>query len=666
MGKLGKRARKFAKKNLQSVMKKNRKSKIIFKRRSSKNRKIVAEDAGKHAKEQQKKEISGMSKTDDKLSNNLLDDLFAVDDEDYIEDFYDSDGYLSEDSECPYINEEELVEKDIENESALEGENRKFYLELADQKSKLANILKKDPKFSEFLESRKAELKSSRIEETYSDEEDDIDYQSEDESGEQNNKKILTSSTIDVWCWLVVEEPNGPALANLLNAFRTACRYGNDQDESPFKISDKDTFSKILSFVLCEMDGIIRNRLEISESCTEEKVMKLKTKPIWETVGPLVKSYLKSCINILNQVTDSKLLDFVLSRLKASVVFFAAFPSLIRRLIKISTHLWVTGEDSLSLSSFLIVRELANQLNLECFDTCLSKTFRTCIAHCKFVQPTNLKHIEFLMDSVVELYSLDIQKSYPKVIQSVQQLAIILQKAYKTKNEDVLRKIYSWQYINCINIWVKFIAHNIKEHDLRPLSSFLIDIISGVACLFTGPRYVPLRVKCVQMLNNLSSSTGIFIPISSLVFESLEHKGNDSLDMERGEAVNFASLLKVPKNLLKTRSFHEECIHSAVQLLLVHFSQWSYHISFPEVATIPLILLKRLCESIKLESLKRSVKRLIDQVEKNVGFIERKRDEVVYSPNDLTSVDSFLQLEKHGSDASFTKYYASLLQNARS
>jgi len=86
-------------------------------------------------------------------------------------------------------------------------------------------------------------------------------------------------------------------------------------------------------------------------------------------------------------------------------------------------------------------------------------------------------------------------------------------------------------------------------------------------------------------------------------------------------------LMQVPKQLLKSRGFHEECIHSAMELLLAHFAQWSYHISFPEVATIPLILLKRFHEKTSLESLRRSVKRLIDQVlvKRKIGALKLKK-----------------------------------------
>jgi len=119
----------------------------------------------------------------------------------------------------------------------------------------------------------------------------------------------------------------------------------------------------------------------------------------------------------------------------------------------------------------------------------------------------------------------------------------------------------------------------------------------------------------------------------------------------------------VPKNLLKPRDFQEECILSAIQILSAHFAQWSYHVSFLEVATIPLVLLKRLHEQTTVESLRRPIKRLIDQVTENKDFIERKREVVSFSPNDKASVDSFLQEEKVSRTASFTRFYASVAEN---
>jgi len=90
--------------------------------------------------------------------------------------------------------------------------------------------------------------------------------------------------------------------------------------------------------------------------------------------------------------------------------------------------------------------------------------------------------------------------------------------------QEVVKTICSWQYINCIDMWVTLISASIHDYDLQPLLYMIVQIINGVALLFPGPRYLPLRLRCIQWLNNLSGSSGVFIPITSLVLDILEYK----------------------------------------------------------------------------------------------------------------------------------------------
>uniref|UniRef100_A0A0A9CQB2 Uncharacterized protein n=1 Tax=Arundo donax TaxID=35708 RepID=A0A0A9CQB2_ARUDO len=75
------------------------------------------------------------------------------------------------------------------------------------------------------------------------------------------------------------------------------------------------------------------------------------------------------------------------------------------------------------------------------------------------------------------------------------------------------------------------------------------------------------------------------------------------------------------------------------------------------------MLLKRLHEQTALESLHRPIKRMIDQVNENKDFIQRKREGVSFSPNDKASIESFLQEEKSKGNTSFTRFYASIAEN---
>ncbi|XP_052199584.1 protein REBELOTE isoform X2 [Diospyros lotus] len=614
----------------------------------------------------------------DEVSEDVsLDVIFNEDDSDVAEDASDSDGFLYEESSCPPVAESKSeinLEDDNSGIIGMSMHNSKIYEELAAKKKTLDKLKKKDPEFDKFLASYKKGLEMSQDEHMDSDEDETGDHGMQlmdEDSSVMNKGNVLTNSIINSWSQLVKEEHNEFALTSLLNAYRAACHYGAESISVPYaascqRIQNSETFCSILLFMLNEADNVFRSLLKIhSSSFKKEILLDLKNTSKWKSLQPLVKSYLRSTLFLLNQVTDLEILVFSLNRLRASIIFFAPFQSLLHRLIKVSVHLWATGQGVLSSCSFLVLRDLAVAFSLECFDICFTKTYKAYISRCKVVDSVNSRHIQFLRNSLVELCSLDVHKSCNKAFVSIQHLAKILKQGLRTKKKDALKKICSWQCANCIDLWVTFIAANICDYDLHHVFYAIVQLINGVACLFPGPRYFPLRIKCIQWLNLLSSSSGIFIPVASFVLDVLEYKtGKDG--GKQGKSFNFSSVLKLPKHLLKSQDFQKECVTSAVELLSVHFSQWSCHISFPELATVPIIRLRKFHETARTESLKRGVKRLIDQVEQNVEFVQRKRDEVAFSPKDQQSVELFLQLEKCSLNAPFMQYYRSVIQKAAS
>ncbi|KAI3789708.1 hypothetical protein L2E82_02511 [Cichorium intybus] len=658
MGKLGKKARKFAKKNLPSVLRQRRKNKITFKKRpSKKDKNDVAEKVVPTA------ELSNGRESESEITmTTSLDALFAEDDNVMVTDDSDSDGYLSEDPSSENLSANGNLEDDRDKRT-LSINNQKIYEELAKQKTLLDKLKKKDQKFVKFLESYNKN-KIAKNQEMYSDE-DEID-EGEDlmvlDDSITNKRKVLTISDINSWSNLITKENSESALTNLVNAYRAACHLGHE--ENGFIIQDNETFCKIYTFMLSEADNIFRGLLKIpSSSRKKDSILELKNTPRWKKVKPMVKSYLRSTLFLLKQVTDLEILAFTITRLRASVIFFAAFPSLLNRVIQIVVPLWATCEGTLSSSCFLVIEDVVSVFGSNYFDTCFIKTYKAYIARCRSMETVDAKHIEFLRDSFVNLCSLDVEKSCNKALVSIQQLAYILRHAKQKENKEAIKKIYSWQYGQCIDMWVQFISTNTHENDIQPLLHIIIDLINGIANLFPGPRYIPLRTRCIQWLNKLSNSFSIFIPVASLILDMLEYKLTKDGSKSR-KSVKLASSLKLPKFWLKSQNFLEQCVYSAIELLSVHFLQWSFHISFPELATISLIRLKKFYEKTTLESLRRVVKRLMDQVEQNVEFVQKKRDDVAFSPKDNESVDLFLQFEKGIVNYPFTQYYKSVIEKA--
>uniref|UniRef100_A0A2K1YY69 Uncharacterized protein n=1 Tax=Populus trichocarpa TaxID=3694 RepID=A0A2K1YY69_POPTR len=112
----------------------------------------------------------------------------------------------------------------------------------------------------------------------------------------------------------------------------------------------------------------------------------------------------------------------------------------------------------------------------------------------------------------------------------------------------------------------------------------IIQIINGVAVLFPGPRYMPLRVKCNQWrVGNLERTLAFLLRLSC-----------QSIGLN-----------------LKTSRMN--VFFSAIELLAVHCAQRSHHKSFPDPEIIPIIHLSKIHEMTTIESLRHVVKRFIDQ-----------------------------------------------------
>lgn len=150
----------------------------------------------------------------------------------------------------------------------------------------------------------------------------------------------MSCSIVDSWCHQVKNKHDLSLLTSLINGYRAACHYGSEAAGNIdaarcYKIGNNETFSKILIFTLSEVDNLFREHLGLlTKSCKKEMILELRNTQKWKTLKPLIKSYLRSSLFLLNEVSESEILRFSLAQIRASVTFFAAFPSLQRRLIK--------------------------------------------------------------------------------------------------------------------------------------------------------------------------------------------------------------------------------------------------------------------------------------------------------------------------------------------
>ncbi|CAK8574066.1 unnamed protein product [Lathyrus sativus] len=574
------------------------------------------------------------------------------------------------------------TERNMDEESNVRRRSRKKSMTgsgAKEHKGQLESLQQKDPDFYEFLKEHDQEL----LQFSDDDIDEDLDADMEDgdlhvdeeapehevqEKDKKSSKKVITTAMVDLWCKSIKENGSLNALRSLMKAFRTACHYGDDEEnDSMTKLSvmSSAVFNKIMLTVLNEMDGILRKLLKIpSSGGRKQTITDLMATKQWRTYGHIVKSYLGNALHILNQMTDSQMISFTLHRLKYSSLLLAAFPSLLRKYIKVALHFWGTGGGALPVVSCLFMRELCICIGSGCIDECFKGIYKAYVLNCHFVNAVKLKHIRFLSNCVIELLGVDLPTAYQHAFIFIRQLAMILRDALNTKTKEAFRKVYEWKFINCLELWTDAIRAYSSQSDFKQLAYPLTQIISGVARLVPTARYIPLRLRCIRMLNQLAASTQSFVPVSMLLLDMLEMK-----ELSRpptggvGKAVDLRSILKVSKPTLKTRAFQEACVFSVVEELAEHLALWSYSVAFMELSFIPIVRLRSFCKLTKVERFRREMRQLLREIEANVQFVNEKRMSASFLPND-PAASSFLEDEKKSASSALSKYVITLRQRA--
>lgn len=604
---------------------------------------------------------------------------------------------MSDSDECvdlPVSDDEEHEEwedgEEVDDDEGVEegGSSRKKAKKHVEQ---LKRLREKDPEFYKYLEECDKGLLDFNDDDIEDDQETEEEPRSVPKEEPKENAKPITMEMVDSWC-KGAEDGKIGSIRSILRAFRKACHYGEDSGENSapkFSVMSGNVLDKVMHFILKNMDRILRQLLSApSFGGKKETISELMTTKLWKRHGNLMRVYLVNALHMITEMTDEQMIAFTVHRVRASAVFLAAFPSLLRKYVKALLHTWARGRGAMPLVSFMFLRDVCIQLGSDCLDTCLKGIYKAYLVNCKLsksISGSKLQHIQFLGNCVRELYSVDPQSSYQHAFVFIRQLAVILRgaltergpktaknkkqkessKPTKKQMEKSYQKVYDWQYIFCLELWTSVVCGCSSEEDFRPLAYPLTQIIHGMACLVPSARYFPVRLRCVKMLNCIAEATGTFIPVSSLLLDMLEMKElRGPPDGGVGKAVNLFNVKQVDKKTVKTRAFQEVCIYSVVDELAKHLAQWSYSIAFFEMSFLPLVRLRSFCKTIKADRFRREMKDLIRQIEANVEFISSKRAGIGFSPND-PAVDSFLQAEKEERSSPLSRYVATLHQRAQ-
>ena len=337
----------------------------------------------------------------------------------------------------------------------------------------------------------------------------------------------------------------------------------------------------------------------------------------WDDFQKILYTFFKATAHVLSEAKESQMVVFVLKALYGYIPYMTPFPRLAETMLKILTSLWSAPIDSsedyqvVRLHAFLRIRQLAMTQPFPFIEECLKKLYLAYAQRAKFATASSvtsaLPTLTFMGNCVVELYSLDYHSSYQHAFIYIRQLALHLRTAMQKKTPEAMGAVYCWQYLHCLKLWVAVLTEACQsDEDMEGLSSSedqllrslifpLTQVILGTARLIPSTRYLPLRLHCVRLLQQLAAAAEIFLPTTSILLDvfDLHELTQPPKKVHKSNIQPMALTLRLrADNPLRSMEEMEMCLSEVFVLLNREVDLYRYSAGFPEFSV-------RICQRLR-------------------------------------------------------------------
>ncbi|KAK3848244.1 MAG: Noc2p family-domain-containing protein [Linnemannia gamsii] len=632
---------------------------------------------GENAEEEEEKQDSGDEKSKDvgvdEFFNNDLDSDEEPEESDN-EDFAGIDTIVEEDDgsdmDVPTPKKQTPAQKkklDAKEEAA--------------KKIQLDALKEKDPEFYKYLQENDSGLLDfdGEMEDLESEEEDDedeeeegeeMDVDSDEEMEEENPKKkkgknveveeeegetmdgvpLVTKDMVAAWQAALVEKHSLRALRRLLLAFRAGAHLHDSEDDRTYayKINSPIVFNKLVVTCLKHVIPTLDHHLPI-QTTSGGKPKPVNSGSKYQTLQPLVKSFLQNTLFLLKELTDQEMIYFVIRETEKAIRYLVGFPKIAKDLLKHLLFLWSTATDRVRIISFLTIRTLSLQLGPSYLDLSLKGVYLTFVRYAKTTTMHTLPNLHLMQNCVAQLYGMDFDRSYQHGFVYVRQLAIHLRNAVLVKTKESFKAVYNWQYLHCLGLWAQVISTHAlttagQPTALHALIYPLVQVSLGALRLIPTSTYYPLRFQIIRNLIQLIENTGTFIPLAPFLFEVLEG-GEMKRPGRKGtlKPLEWDLGFKCSKDYKGSRVYQDGAGEQVYELMSEYYALFSTSISFPELAIPAIVQLKRFIKKSALVKLTKQFAGLVEKLEQNARFVEGERNKADFSPSDASGVSGFLR-----------------------
>lgn len=367
----------------------------------------------------------------------------------------------------------------------------------------------------------------------------------------------------------------------------------------------------------------------------------------WLNLQPIFRPYVFHMLALCDGMNDPHTLRFLLKRLEKLLPYTRDNKLLLKKIIRVAGRVWSSDSVHMSgatkLRAYLLLSKLAHfPGNAETVLRSCCTIFSSQIAN--ICNPRTLQRTQFAVTCMVELFGVDMGASYTTAFTNLREMAVSLRVVLVAKDEKgEVERIHNWSYINQLRLWSQVLSKYGGQDELQPLIYPYVQISLGVIRVHATPRTFPMRLHVASYLSDLVAATGIFIPVAPHLLQLLRcNELRKKPEHSKTKALEWRSLLRVPDDLVKTKTFLSGVVNGVVFQLSKFFSTISRHVSFPELSHVVQCTLRKFSKEISIPEWKTKVLTLVEKLQQTADVIAEARARADFSPHGAVSPEGML------------------------
>ncbi|CCF59235.1 hypothetical protein KAFR_0G02010 [Kazachstania africana CBS 2517] len=638
MGKVSKATKKFQSKHLKHTLDQRKKEKVH-------NDKIKGRRGNKSEEEKRK---LALTKEEQKLKKASKEEVFK---DLSVEEFF------GKGIDVPKSKKSKKSKKDADSESDVDSSS-----EEEDMATSMAALSENDPEFYKYLKENDKDLldfaPSNPLDGVNDDDEPEDDNEDKMEAAE-DDKIEITLKLVKGWKKELHASPNLKLIRNIVSAFKVAVnlnREGNIE-EYKYTVTDERAFHDLMLVSLKDLPQAVQ---KIAPYKNTKGSRTLPSNNNVSKLSAIIKSHAASLLVLLNDITNTETGALVLHSVDQLLPYIISYRRILKEIVKAIVNVWATTREvETQIATFAFLHNACKEFKKSLLEVVLKTTYSTFIKSCRKTNIRSMPLINFQKNSAAELFGIDENLGYQVGFEYIRQLAIHLRNTMnattknngKTNPQEAYKIIYNWQFCHSLDFWSRVLSFSCNpekeqghESPLRELIYPLVQVTIGAARLIPTPQFFPLRFYLVRSLIRLSQNTGVFIPIYPILSEILSSTAFTKVPKKKEnlEAFDFDHNIKCSQNYLGTKVYQEGVAEQFLDLLGEYFALYCKSVAFPELTTPVIIALRRYIKNSQNVRFNKQLSIVVEKLTQNSQYIQNKRIDVDFSPNDKSEVNKFL------------------------